>query len=263
MRALFGINLDRLAPNELIGAILKSQTELLWFGGIGTYVKARSETNASAGDRANDALRINGTELQAKVIGEGANLGMTQLARIEYGLAGGRCNTDSIDNSAGVDCSDHEVNIKILLGNVEAAGAMSREQRNHLLESMTDEVADQVLRDNYLQGQAISITHGLGAPLLHRTARFMTALERADQLDRVVEFLPDDETIAERRQKGIGFARPEIAVLLSYAKIVLYDEILGSTLPDDSYLQQSLLNYFPAPLRERFATEIGLSPFAA
>lgn len=256
MKRAFALTQNRMTPNELIIAMLKSDTELLWFGGIGTYIKAASERNAEVGDRTNDALRINGCDLAAKVVGEGANLGMTQRARVEYSFNGGRCNTDSIDNSAGVDCSDHEVNIKILLGNVEAAGDMTRKQRNELLESMTDEVADLVLRDNYLQTQAITVTHQLGAPLLHRTARFMIALERAGHLDRAVEFLPDDETITERRKKGIGFTRPEIAVLISYAKIVLYDDILSSQLPDDPYMRQSLLDYFPAPLRSRFCKEI-------
>ncbi len=256
IKACFGIEEDQLPPNELIRAILTAEAELLWFGGIGTYVKARQETHADAGDRANDALRIDAGEVRAKVIGEGANLGMTQRGRIAYGLAGGRCNTDSIDNSAGVDCSDHEVNIKILLGEIEEAGDLTRKQRDQLLEKMTDEVAELVLRDNYLQSQAITVTHLLGAHLLDRLARFMRSLERAGQLDRAIEALPDDETIEERMKAGIGLTRPEIAVLLSYAKIVLYDEILASDLPDDPYLQRDLVDYFPQPLRKKYAKPI-------
>jgi glutamate dehydrogenase len=246
-----------VTPAELITAMLKSEVELLWFGGIGTYVKAGHETHADAGDRANDGLRIDAAELQAKVIGEGANLGMTQSARIEYGFKGGRCNTDSIDNSAGVDCSDHEVNIKILLGDIEAAGDMTRKQRDQLLEKMTDEVADLVLRDNYLQTQGITVTHQLGAHLMDRIARFMRALERAGDLDRAVEHLPDDEIVAERQKQNIGFARPEISVLQSYAKIVLYDELLSSDLPDDPYMNDDLVDYFPTPLRTSYRKQIG------
>ncbi len=256
MKQLFDIEQDKVTPNELITAMLKSEVELLWFGGIGTYLKASHETDADVGDRANDALRINATQLRAKVLGEGANLGMTQKARIEYSLKGGRCNTDSIDNSAGVDCSDHEVNIKILLGEIEDAGDMTRKQRNKLLEKMTDEVAELVLRDNYLQTQAITVTHALGVHLIDRTARFMRALERAGQLDRTVEDLPDDETVAERQKQGLGFARPEIAVLQSYAKIVLYEEILASALPDDPYMAEDLVEYFPTPLRKTYRKAI-------
>ncbi|MEM7171722.1 MAG: NAD-glutamate dehydrogenase [Pseudomonadota bacterium] len=257
MRSLFEIDKAEVTPNELIKAMLLAPTELLWFGGIGTYVKASSESDLEVGDRANDPLRINGKQVGAKVVGEGANLGMTQLARIEYGLAGGHSNTDSIDNSAGVDCSDHEVNIKILLGAVEQAGGMTRKQRDNLLEKMTDEVAEQCLRDNYLQSQAITITHLLGAHLLDRFARYMRVLEKADQLNRAIEFLPDDEEVADRLKQGVGLARPEIAVLLSYSKIVLYDELLDSSLPDDLYFKTDLINYFPAPLRKKYAKEIG------
>ena len=257
MKKIFGITRDSITPNELIKAMLLADTELLWFGGIGTYVKASNESDADVGDRANDALRINARNVGAKVIGEGANLGMTQLARIEYGLNGGAVNTDSVDNSAGVDCSDHEVNIKILLGAIEQAGGMTRKQRDRLLEKMTDEVAEQCLRDNYLQSQAMTVTHQLGAHLLDRFSRFMRALEKAGQLDRNIEYLPDDEVILERTQAGIGLARPEISVLLSYSKIVLYDEILASSLPDDPYFHDSLIEYFPTPLRKPYVKEIG------
>ncbi len=257
IKQLFDLGKDQVTPSELITAMLKSDVELLWFGGIGTYVKASDETHADAGDRANDALRIDARDLRAKVIGEGANLGVTQRARIEYGFKGGRCNTDAIDNSAGVDCSDHEVNIKILLGDIEAAGDMTRKQRDRLLEKMTDEVAELVLRDNYLQTQGITVTHQLGAHLMDRIARFMRALERAGDLARAVEHLPDDETLLERHKQNIGFARSELAVLQSYAKIVLYDELLYSDLPDDPYMNDDLVDYFPEPLRKSYRKQIG------
>ncbi len=255
-RALLGLEREEVAPPELIQAILRAEVELLWFGGIGTYVKSEDEGHADVGDRANDALRVDGRELRAKVVGEGANLGMTQLGRIEYALAGGRLNSDWIDNSAGVDCSDHEVNIKILLGGVERAGGMTRAERNELLRAMTGEVAALVLRDNYLQTQAISVTHQLGSRLLDRLGRFMRALERQGRLDRRLEYLPDDETLIARLAKGIGLTRPELAVLLSYSKIAVYDELLHSTLPDDPYMQEDLTLYFPTPLRSRFGAEI-------
>jgi len=257
IKKLFGLGKDQVTPNELITAMLKSDVELLWFGGIGTYIKASQQTHADAGDRANDALRIDARDLQAKVIGEGANLGVTQLARIEYGFKGGRCNTDAIDNSAGVDCSDHEVNIKILLGDIETAGDMTRKQRDQLLGKMTDEVAELVLRDNYLQTQGITVTHQLGAHLMDRIARFMRALERAGDLDRAVENLPDDEIVLERHKQNIGFARAELSVLQSYAKIVLYDEILASDLPDNPYMNDDLVNYFPTALRKSYRKQIG------
>jgi glutamate dehydrogenase len=256
MKALFALSEDRLTPNQLISAMLKARVELLWFGGIGTYVKSSEESHLDAGDRANDGLRVDATELHCQVIGEGANLGMTQRARIEYAQAGGRLNTDSTDNSAGVDCSDHEVNIKILLGDIEAAGDMTRKQRNVLLERMTDEVAELVLRDNYLQTQSITVSHTLGAHLLDRMARYMRVLEKAGHLNRAIEFLPDDETVAERFAKGMGMTRPELAVLMSYAKITLYDEILISDLPDDPYMNRELMGYFPQPLCAAYAERI-------
>jgi glutamate dehydrogenase len=256
MREILGLTAKTVTPNELIKAILKAKVELLWFGGIGTYVKAAEESHLEVGDRGNDGLRVNGHEVGAKVIGEGANLGMTQRARIAYALAGGRCNTDSIDNSGGVDCSDHEVNIKILLGDIEQAGDMTRKQRDELLASMTEDVARLVLRDNYLQTQAISVTETLGAHLMDRNARFMHALERSGQLNRAIEFLPDDETILERRKAGVGLARPEIAILMNYAKLVLYADLLDSGLPDDGFMERDLLTYFPNELRERYPDAI-------
>jgi glutamate dehydrogenase len=257
MAQVFGIPGEPVSPAALIQTLLKAEVELLWFGGIGTYVKARTESHADVGDRANDALRVDAADLRAKVIGEGANLGMTQRSRAEYALRGGRLNTDFIDNSAGVDCSDHEVNIKILLGEVERSGKLSRPQRDELLREMTDEVAALVLRDNYLQTQALSVTQAVSAHLLERLARFVKELERGGRLNRAIEFLPDDETIAARARQGLGLVRPELCVLLSYSKMALYEEILPSDLPDDPHLQEDLKLYFPTPLRKKYEKAIG------
>ena len=257
MARVFGLSAESVSPAELMKAVLKAEVELLWFGGIGTYVKARTEGHADVGDRANDALRIDGADIRAKVVGEGANLGMTQRARVEYAMRGGRLNTDFIDNSAGVDCSDHEVNIKILLGEVERSGKLSREQRDELLREMTAEVAALVLRDNYLQTQALSVTQLVSAHLLERLARFIKELERGGRLNRAIEFLPDDETLASRAKQGLGLARPELCVLLSYSKMALYEEILPSNLPDDAYMQEDLKLYFPTPLRKKYEKAIG------
>ncbi|WNK00267.1 NAD-glutamate dehydrogenase [Thalassospiraceae bacterium LMO-JJ14] len=256
IKALFGIDKDTVAPNELLKAILKHNADLLWFGGIGTYIKAAHESAADVGDRANDAIRINGADVRAKVIGEGANLGTTQLGRIEFAQHGGRLNTDSIDNSAGVDSSDHEVNIKILLGQVMQAGNLNQSARNKLLASMTNEVGALVLRHNYDQGQAITLIQARGLAALDNQHRLMKTLERADRLNRTVEFLPDDEVMAERAQQRHGLFRPEIAVLLSYAKLWTYDELLASDVPDDPYLFNDLVKYFPTPLREKYRGEI-------
>jgi glutamate dehydrogenase len=256
---LFDLPQKNVTPVELMRAILRAKADLLWLGGIGTYVKASDEDHAAARDRANDALRLNANELRIRVVGEGANLGFTQKARIEFNLSGGRINTDAIDNSAGVDTSDHEVNIKILLNDAversELKGGL--EGRNKLLAGMTDEVAALVLRDNYEQTQVISITHMLGEPILDVQARFMRALEKAGRLDRVLEGLPDDETIAERHAAHLGLTRPEIAVVLAYSKIVLYQDLLASDLPDDPLLVQDLLLYFPHNLRKEFPAAIG------
>jgi glutamate dehydrogenase len=256
MAQLLDLPNDATTPNDLIRALLACRVDLLWFGGIGTYVRASSESDVDADDRANDPVRIEATALRARVIGEGANLGLTQLARIEYGLEDGRLNTDFIDNSAGVDTSDHEVNIKVLLRGAEEAGELSRDERNELLAEMTDAVAALVLRDNYLQTQAISVTHHLGAHLLDRMARFMRTLQKKRRLDRRIERLPDDEDLAERLSRRIGFARSEVAVLLSYAKIDLYQELVGSDLPNDASMNGDLERYFPAPLVERYGERI-------
>ncbi len=256
IRALLGLTRDSLTPSDLVRAILAAPVDLLWFGGIGTYVKASHETHPDAGDRANDAVRINAADLRCKVIGEGANLGLTQPGRIEFALRGGRLNTDSIDNSAGVDCSDHEVNIKILLDKVVADGDLTAKQRNALLVEMTDEVGDLVLRDNYLQTQAIGVVARQGNEVLDQQTRLMRMLERAGRLDRAVEHLPDDETLAERDSAGIGLTRPEISILMPYSKIWLFDQIKDSDLPDDPFLAEDLVRYFPSALRERFRAAI-------
>ena len=256
IKAMLGIEADSLPPTQLISAILRMQVDLLWFGGIGTYIKHTHESQADAGDRANDSLRVDATELNCKVIGEGANLGMTHMARIEFAQKGGRVNTDAIDNSAGVDCSDHEVNIKILLGDVTQRGDMTEKQRNVLLEEMTDEVAALVLRDNYQQTQSLSVEYSQAEAMLDRHQRLIRALERGGDLDRGLEFLPDDEEIGERMAKKEGLSRPELAVILAYAKNITYRELLDSSLPDDPMLEADLTRYFPKPLQERYMDSI-------
>ena len=258
--AVLGIAPGRLAPTELISAILRAPVDLLYNGGIGTYVKASTETHAEVGDRANDALRVNGAELRCKVIGEGGNLGFTQRGRIEFALAGGRANTDAIDNSAGVDTSDHEVNIKILLGQAVAAGEMSEAQRNEVLASMTDEVAALVLRDNIFQTQVLSVGGRVAPRMLEGQARFLRFLERQGRINRAIEALPSDEELAERRAAGLGFTSPERAVLLAYAKIWLRGELLASDLPEDPWVATALERYFPAPLRATQSARMASHP---
>ncbi|MEO5335395.1 MAG: NAD-glutamate dehydrogenase [Magnetospirillum sp. WYHS-4] len=256
IKAAFGIKSDRLAPNDLIKVLLRAPVDLLWFGGIGTYVKASAETHADVGDKANDGLRVDGAEVRARVVGEGANLGFTQRGRIEYALKGGRLNADFVDNSGGVDCSDHEVNIKILLDASVAAGNLTERRRNALLVRMTDEVGALVMRDNYRQSQAISLLEAGGVEGLEDQARLMRRLEKSGRLDRRVEFLPGDEALAERAAIRQGLTRPEIGILVSYAKIWLFDELLISPLPDDPELAQDLVEYFPHPLRRKLRKEI-------
>ncbi len=253
VKAALAIAADSLTPAELVNAILKAPVDLIYNGGIGTYVKASTEAHAQVGDRANDAVRVNGGELRCKVFAEGGNLGCTQLGRIEYARNGGRINTDAIDNSAGVDTSDHEVNIKILLSLPIADGELTLKQRNTQLAAMTDDVASLVLRDNYFQTQVLSVTHRIAPQLLDAQARFMRYLEKEGRLNRAIEFLPSDDEIAARRQAGEGLATPEAAVLLAYGKIWLSDELVASTLPDDPWVATALLRYFPAALRERYA----------
>ena len=232
---------------------MKAEVDLLWNGGIGTYVKASAEGNAEVGDAQNNWLRINGNELRCKVIGEGGNLGFTQLGRIEYGQSGGRMNTDFIDNSAGVDCSDHEVNIKILLNQVMRAGELTGENRNLLLAEMTDEVAELVLRNNYLQTQTISMMETLTGARLGAKQHFISVLESEGILDRDLEKLPHDEELTRRRNAGLGLYRPELSVLLSYSKIMLYRQLLDSDVPEDPWLSQELQRYFPKPLQEKYS----------
>jgi glutamate dehydrogenase len=243
-------------PNEVVRAILKSHVDLLWNGGIGTYVKAGSESNVDVGDRSNDAVRIDGTELHCKVIGEGGNLGLSQLGRIEFALRGGRLNTDFIDNSAGVNTSDVEVNLKILLNGAMRAGEITRAGRDRLLVQMTDEVAALVLRNNYLQGQAISTGEFHSKERLSENASVIRALERSGDLNRALEFLPSEEEIAERRKAGEGLTRPELAIVLAYGKIWLYKALINSNVPEDPYLSSELNRYFPEPVQRRFAARL-------
>ncbi|MGF6529701.1 glutamate dehydrogenase [Paraburkholderia sp. GAS206C] len=260
MQAILGINAAALPPNELIRAILQAPVDLLYNGGVGTYVKASRETHAQVGDRTNDALRVNGADLRCKVVAEGGNLGLTHLGRIEFALRGGRINTDAIDNSAGVDCSDHEVNIKILLGLVVKDGEMTEKQRNAQLADMTDEVGLLVLQDNYYQTQALSIAGRYSIELFDAETRFMRWLERAGRLNRVIEFLPTDEEIAERQAAKQGLTSPERAVLLAYSKMWLYDALLESDMPEDPLVSSMLIDYFPKPLRHRFREPIQRHP---
>jgi len=256
MKELFDISEDNLAPNDFIIALMKSPVDLIWNGGIGTYVKSVNESHDDVGDRANDAVRINGNDLRAAVIGEGGNLGFTQQGRIEYAQTGGRIYTDAIDNSGGVNCSDHEVNIKILLGKVVEQGDMTLKQRNELLESMTDTVAELVLRQNYLQPQAIELSHIRAAANLSDHQRFIQMLESEGRLDRAIEYLPSDEEIAKRQKAATGLTNPELAVVMAYGKMWVYDNLLLSDLPDDPYFVNELRKYFPDELATRFFDEM-------
>ena len=258
VRAALGIedDVEQLTPTQLMNAILKAPVDLLWNGGIGTYVKASSETHADAGDRANNGLRVNGNELRCKVVGEGGNLGMTQKGRIEAAFHGVLLNTDFIDNSAGVDTSDHEVNIKILLGGVMARGGLTLDERNTLLAAMTDEVGGLVLNDNYRQNQAISLMERMSVPRLGSFQHLIRTLESKGLLDRAIEFLPSDAEFSDRRSRGIGLTRPELSILLSYDKIVIYNQLLESDVPEDPFLSRELQRYFPKPLQERYAADM-------
>jgi glutamate dehydrogenase len=251
-RAVLGIDRAKATPQDVMGAILRAPVDLLYFGGIGTYIRASTETDDAAGDRANDAIRITGGQVRAKVIGEGANLGMTQRGRIEAALRGVRLNTDAIDNSAGVNTSDIEVNIKIALRRPERGGRLTRADRDRLLAEMTDDVAALVLRNNYQQTLALSLAQRNGMDDLGFEQRLMQTLEARDRLDRTVEFLPDDKEIDERRRRSQPLTRPELSVMLAYAKLSLYDELLASTVPDDSYLSREVFRYFPPLIAERF-----------
>ena len=256
VRKALDLDVSEIEPEALISAILKSPVDLIWFGGIGTYLKASHEATAQVGDPANDALRVDANEVRAKVIGEGANLGVTQAARIEFALGGGRINTDFIDNSAGVDCSDHEVNIKIALAAAKRAGKLSEPKRVALLESMTDEVAHLVLENNRLQALALSIAKAGGAPAVAAQLHLIEALEARGALDRQTEGLASGETLSRRAGDGFGLTRPELAVLLSSTKLVLQDAIEASSLPDDAALTDLLVDYFPSAMRSTYRRQI-------
>ena len=256
MQAKLGIDQSAIEPEALISAVLKAPVDLIWFGGIGTYIKASQENNVQVGDPANDALRVDAADVKAKVIGEGANLGITQAARIEFSLHGGRCNTDFIDNSAGVDCSDNEVNIKIALAAAKRSGKLSEPKRVALLESMTDEVAEIVLEDNRLQALALSIAEQGGAGAVPPQLRLIEALEDRGALDRQTEGLASSEALGRRTSEGMGLTRPELAVLLSSTKLVLQEAIEQSSLPDDPSVADLLLDYFPSAMRKKFKAQI-------
>ncbi|MEU4817875.1 NAD-glutamate dehydrogenase [Micromonospora aurantiaca] len=257
VRAVLGLDEDvtQISPQELMKAILTAPVDLFWNGGIGTYVKASSQTNAEVGDKSNDAIRVDGKSLRCRVVGEGGNLGFTQQGRIEYASTGGRIYTDFIDNAAGVDCSDHEVNIKILLNTAVADGELDRPERDELLAQMTDEVAELVLRDNYDQARALNNAQAQAASLLPVHRRMINELERSGALNRSLEALPSDEELAVRTESGL--TAPEFAVLLAYVKIVLEREIVGEGLADEEWTTDVLVNYFPTPLRQRFAERMG------
>jgi glutamate dehydrogenase len=251
-RLALGIEDEELPPDGLIQAVLKSPVDLLYNGGIGTYVKAAPETHADAGDRVNDALRVDAAELRCRVVGEGGNLGFTQRARIEFALGGGRINTDFVDNSAGVDCSDHEVNLKILLGLAIERGELTTDDRNALLEASTDDVVRRVLYDNYLQAQILSQEVAVAAERNEASEDLMLQLEAEGELDRSVEFLPTSDEMAERRGRGVGLTRPEIALLVAYSKRSIKRDLLDADLPDSEYLEQDLARYFPEKIVDRF-----------
>ena len=256
IKELLHVEKDIIVPNELIRAILKAPVDLIWNGGIGTYIKSSEEKNIDVGDRSNDNLRVNAKDVRARVICEGGNLGVTQLGRIEYELNSGKINTDFIDNSAGVDCSDHEVNIKILLNQIVANSDMTEEQRNRLLASMTNEVAQLVLNNNYFQNKVLSLALYLAVRDMGLNMRFLNALEQDGNINRALEFLPDDKTLLERRALGFGLTRPELSILFAYSKIILKTQIKTSVVVEDPYLSRYVAYAFPTPLRERFKKQM-------
>lgn len=260
MKALFGLKQAEIEPNELLKSILKSKVDLLWSGGIGTFVKSRTEVNADVGDRSNDLIRINGKQVRARCVVEGGNLGFTQLARVEYALNGGLIYTDFIDNSAGVSCSDKEVNIKILLNTVINEKQLTQEQRNSLLSEMTDEVAQLVLRENYYQTRSINLSVSQGLRAYELNMRYINELHRSGKLDRHLEFLPDDKQLAERKSQGKGLTSPEAAVLMCYSKILLKEAILASDIPEEPYLVQCLIRAFPKPLQQKYSHAMNVHP---
>ncbi|TLM78775.1 NAD-glutamate dehydrogenase [Microbulbifer harenosus] len=252
MQQAFDIKEDQLTPNELISAMLKAPVDLIWNGGIGTYVKATSESNAQVGDKSNDNLRVNGNQLRCKVFGEGGNLGMTQRGRIEFSLNGGRCNTDFIDNAGGVDCSDHEVNIKILLDKVVANGDLTDKQRNQLLGEMTESVAELVLDNNYNQTRALSVAEYQVGDRFDEYRRTINSLEAEGRLRRALEFIPDNDTLNDRQNKGLYLTRPELAVLISYVKVKLKEELLHARIIDNARVQEAVESAFPPALVARY-----------
>lgn len=256
MKKRFDISEDRLAPNDLISALLKARVDLIWNGGIGTYVKASFESHGDVGDKANDSLRIDGRDLRCRVLGEGGNLGFTQLGRIEFALNGGACNTDFIDNAGGVDCSDHEVNIKILLNNVVGNGDLTVKQRNVFLKEMTEEVSRLVLKNNYSQALAISICQSQVGRALDDYRRLINELERRGRLVRALEFIPADEEIVNRSEQGKTLTRPELSVLISYVKAELKEVLTESWLPSNPYIAREVQTAFPAALVERYTEEV-------
>ncbi|MBN9022814.1 MAG: NAD-glutamate dehydrogenase, partial [Rhizobiales bacterium] len=263
MRALLDLPGQKATPNEVLRAILRARADLLFFGGIGTFVRAESESDERVGDRANDAIRVTAGELRVRVVGEGANLGMTQLARVAYCLGGGRCNSDAIDNSAGVNTSDVEVNIKIALRRAIRDGRLDMKRRDRLLVAMTGDVADLVLRNNYEQTLAISLAEGRGLAYLGFEGQLMRTLERRGLLDRKVEALPDDVALAEREKAGRPLTRPELGVLLAFAKIALKVDLIAAGVADDPALDDELLRYFPARMAKSWREDIEAHPLRA
>ncbi|WP_394131996.1 NAD-glutamate dehydrogenase [Shewanella maritima] len=260
MQSMLSTELTSMTPNQLLTELLKMQVDLIWNGGIGTYVKATSESHAEVGDRANDALRVNGSEVKARIIGEGGNLGCTQLGRIEYTAAGGRMNTDFVDNVGGVDCSDNEVNIKIFLNTLVADGELTVKQRNKLLEDMTDEVSEIVLRDCNDQTRTISVTQVRGESQLKEQIRFIHHLEKEGKLDRALEFLPSEDDLAERLANGKSLTRPELSVLVAYAKMVLKEQLVTPLITEDTFLSKLLVEYFPKQLQQKYADKMPSHP---
>ncbi len=260
MKNAFGIKVEQIAPDELIKAILTAPVDLLWNGGIGTYVKSSFETHEQVGDKANDSLRVNGQDLRCKIVGEGGNLGFTQLGRVEYALSGGKINTDAIDNSGGVDCSDHEVNIKIVFSAKMSGGGMEKQERDKFLEAMTDEVGRLVLADNRLQTSALTIAENQGYKFITPLQRLIRKLEGEGLLNRALEFLPLDEELEARKAARQGMTRPELAVLLAYSKIYITHALLASSLPDDPYFAGELARYFPKQMQNSLAEEIAAHP---
>ncbi|WED23165.1 NAD-glutamate dehydrogenase [Vibrio sp. JC009] len=260
IQKMLGTRKASMAPNDLIQMLLQMEVDLLWNGGIGTYVKSASESNSEVGDRANDGLRINGCDLRAKIVGEGGNLGMTQQGRIEYALKGGRVNTDFIDNVGGVDCSDKEVNIKIFLNTLVTNGDLTVKQRNVILDKMENEVSEIVLEEAYCQAESISVSQQQGTSLVKEQMRFIHTLEKSGYLDRQLENIPDDETLLEREKQGVAFTRPELSVLVAYSKMLLKEQLACNAIAEDEFHKQLLAEYFPSELRGNYEKSFSNHP---